>query len=497
MRSWRLFLVCFAMLIVSLDQYIVVVALPDIGRALGYTAHTLQLVVSAYAVASSGFLLVGGRAADLLGQRRMLATGLVLYTVASLAGGLATGPGTQLAARVVQGLGGALVFPATLAVVTTTYAEGRERNRALGIWGAAGAAGLVVGVLLGGVLTRYLGWSSVFFINVPLAVGALVLTFVVVPQDPPRDRTHRFDLAGALTAMAAVTLMVWALVTGPTLGWTAAGVLGPAAFGVALGWAFTRIERQAHDPLMPRVLVRSPFVRLALVLSFLFMATFGSLLYFVSIYLQTVLRYDALQTGLGFLAPTTLVVAASALAGPVSTQIGLRTTCLIALAVGAAGAALLAANLTATAGYLGLLPGLLLVSIGDGTMFTAIFIAAATGVAPRRQGVASAIVSTGSGVGAAVGLALLVLLADPGPGHLAGEALRVATADGIRAAVYAIAVAIVLTLLIVLAGWPHCPNAGPGTRPDGTTTDRPAPGPGTGPTGKPAPDGTCPEDCVR
>ena len=305
------------MLIVSLDQYIVVVALPDIGRALGYTAHTLQLVVSAYAVASSGFLLVGGRAADLLGQRRMLATGLVLYTVASLAGGLATGPAAQLAARVVQGLGGALVFPATLAVVTTTYAEGPERNRALGIWGAAGAAGLVVGVLLGGVLTRYLGWSSVFFINVPLAVGALVLTFVVVPQDPPRDRTRRFDLAGALTAMAAVTLVVWSLVQGPQLGWTAAGVLGPAALGLALGWVFTRIERRAHDPLMPRVLVRSPFVRLALVLSFLFMATFGSLLYFVSIYLQNVLRYDALQTGLGFLAPTTVVLAASALAGAV------------------------------------------------------------------------------------------------------------------------------------------------------------------------------------
>ena len=461
-RSWPLFLASFAMLIVSLDQYIVVVALPDIGRALGYTAQNLQLVVSAYAVASSGFLLVGGRAADLLGRRRMLATGLILYTVASLAGGLATGPGTQLSARVVQGLGGALVFPATLAVVTTTYAEGPRRNRALGIWGAAGAAGLVVGVLLGGVLTRYLGWSSVFFINVPLAVGALILTFVVLPQDPPRDRTRRFDLAGALTAMGAVTLLVWALVHGPEHGWTALGVLGPAVLGLVLGWAFTRIERRARDPLMPRVLVRSPFVRLALVLSFLFMATFGSLLYFVSIYLQNVLGYDALQTGLGFLAPTAVVVAASGLAGLVSTRIGLRTTILTALVVGAAGAALLATNLTAGAGYPGLLPGLLLVGIGDGTMFTAIFIAAATGVAPRRQGVASAIVSTGSGIGAAVGLALLVLLADPGPRDLGGEALRIATADGIRAAVYAIAVAIVATILIVLAAYPRRPKAGRG-----------------------------------
>src|SRR5215212_3357912 len=259
-RSWSLFLASFAMLIVSLDQYIVVVALPDIGRALGYTAQNLQLVVSAYAVASSGFLLVGGRAADLLGRRRMLATGLILYTVASLAGGLATGPGTQLAGRVVQGLGGALVFPATLAVVTTTYAEGRERNRALGWWGAAGAAGLVVGVLLGGVLTRYLGWSWVFFVNVPPVVAALVLTFVVVPPDGPRDRTGRFDLAGALTAMAAVTLMLWALVQGPDLGWTAAGVLGPAALGLVLAGAFTRIERRAADPLVPRALAGSPFV---------------------------------------------------------------------------------------------------------------------------------------------------------------------------------------------------------------------------------------------
>src|SRR5688572_12170279 len=169
-------LLSFAMLIVSLDQYIVVVALPDIGRDLGYSSQTLQSVISAYAVASSGFVLFGGRAADLLGRRRMLATGLGLYAAASLAGGLATGPEVLLTARAVQGLGGALVFPSTLAVINTTFAEGYDRNRALGIWGGAGAAGLVVGVLLGGVLTRAFGWESVFFVNVPLAGGALILT---------------------------------------------------------------------------------------------------------------------------------------------------------------------------------------------------------------------------------------------------------------------------------------------------------------------------------
>lgn len=178
----------FAMLIVSLDQYIVVVALPDIGRDLGYSSQTLQSVISAYAVASSGFLLFGGRAADLLGRRRMLATGLALYAVASLAGGLATGTEVQLTARAVQGLGGALVFPSTLALINTTFAEGRDRNRALGIWGGAGAAGLVVGVLLGGVLTRALGWEAVFFINVPLAGAALILSFRRIEADQAREK---------------------------------------------------------------------------------------------------------------------------------------------------------------------------------------------------------------------------------------------------------------------------------------------------------------------
>jgi MFS family permease len=450
-----LFLMCFAMLIVSLDQYIVVVALPDIGRALGYSVHTLQLVISAYAVASSGFLLLGGRAADLLGRRRMLATGLVLYAVASFAGGMAPGPATQLGARVVQGLGGALVFPATLAVITTSYRQGPDRNRALGMWGASGAAGLVVGVLAGGLLTRYLGWSAVFFVNVPLALAALAATFVVVPRDPPRDRARRFDLAGALAAMSSVTLVVWALVQGPELGWSAAPVSVPAAVGLLLGWAFTRIERRARDPLIPPALVRNRFVRLAVVLAFLFMATFGSLLYFVSIYLQNVLGYDALQTGLGFVVPTALVVAASALAGPVSTRIGLRATFLTALAVGAVGAAALAYSLDADAAYVELLPGLILTGIGDGAMFTAMFIAAATGVHAQQQGVASAIVSTGSGIGAAVGLALLVLLADPGTEPVGAEALRIATAHGIQVAVYAIAAAIAVTFVFVLAAYPR------------------------------------------
>ena len=244
-------LLSFAMLIVSLDQYIVVVALPEIGRDLGYSSQTLQSVISAYAVASSGFLLFGGRATDLLGRRRVLVTGLALYAVSSLAGGLATGPELQLAARAVQGLGGALVFPSTLALINVTFAEGAERNRALGIWGGAGAAGLVVGVLLGGVLTRAFGWEAVFFVNVPLAVAALALAFRLIKADKAMDKSRTFDLPGALAVTGAVTLLVFALVQGPAVGWVSPAIVLAAVAGLLLLGVFALIERRSRDPLVP------------------------------------------------------------------------------------------------------------------------------------------------------------------------------------------------------------------------------------------------------
>jgi MFS family permease len=443
-------LLSFAMLIVSLDQYIVVVALPDIGRDLGYSPQTLQAVISAYAVASSGFLLFGGRAADLLGRRRMLVTGLALYAVGSLAGGLATGPEVQLAARAVQGLGGALVFPGTLALINITFAEGRERNRALGIWGGCGAAGLVVGVLLGGVLTRSLGWEAVFFVNLPLVGAALIATFVLIEADQARDADRTFDLPGALTVTGGITLLVVALVQGPDVGWASPWILTAAVAGIVLLGAFAVIERRSSDPLMPPHLLANRVLTTAVVIAFLFMATFGSLLYFLSLFFQDVWGYDALETGVGFLLPTAVVVAGSTLAGRVVTRLGLRRTLVAALAIGAAGAVALGLAMSPDGSYASLVPGLVAVGIGDGVVFTAMFIAAATGVTDREHGVASGVVSTGSGVGAVIGLAVLVLLANSGIGGLDGEGLRFATSDGIRMAVFAIAGGIVATLLVAL-----------------------------------------------
>jgi MFS family permease len=443
-------LLSFAMLIVSLDQYIVVVALPDIGRDLGYSPQTLQAVISAYAVASSGFLLFGGRAADLLGRRRMLVTGLTLYAAASLAGGFATGPEIQLTARAVQGLGGALVFPGTLALINTIFAEGRDRNRALGIWGGCGAAGLVIGVLLGGVLTRFLGWEAVFFVNVPLVGAALIGAFVLIEADQARDKNRRFDLPGALTATGGITLLVFALVRGPDVGWTSPWILAAALAGLLLLGAFAVIELHSRDPLVPPHLLANRVLIRAVMIAFMFMATFGSLLYFLSLYFQEVLGYDALETGVGFLLPTTVVVAGSTFAGKVVTRLGLRRTLIVALSIGAAGAAALGLAMSPDGSYASLVPGLIAVSIGDGVVFTAMFIAAATGVENREHGVASGVVSTGSGIGAVVGLAILVLLANSGTEGLVGEGLRVATAEGIRMAVFAIAGGIALTLLLAL-----------------------------------------------
>src|SRR3569833_710575 len=272
-------LLSFAMLIVSLDQYIVVVALPDIGRDLGYSAQTLQSVISAYAIASSGFLLFGGRDADLLGRRRMLMTGLALYAMASLAGGLATAPAPQLAARAVQGLGGALVVPSSLAIINTTFSQGRDRNHALGVWGGSGAAGLVIGVLAGGVLTRSLGWQAVFFVNVPLAATALVLALTLIQADGPRKTGRTFDLPGALSAAGAVTLLVFALVEGPDMGWDSQPILPAAAADVLLLVAFALIELRSPDPLVPPALPANRVLVIAVIIANKNKTTNGSLLY--------------------------------------------------------------------------------------------------------------------------------------------------------------------------------------------------------------------------
>src|SRR5262245_24426273 len=439
------------MLIVSLDQYIVVVALPEIGRDLGYSTQTLQSVISAYTVAFSGFLLLGGRAADLLGRRRTFVCGLGCYAGASLAGGLATTSVGLLAARAVQGFGGALVFPASLSLVNTTFAEGRQRNQALAVWSGTGAAGLVVGVLSGGVLTQAFGWTSVFFVNVPLASAALLFAPVLIATDRERETSRHFDLPGALAATAGVTLLVFGLVQAPAVGWRSPVIVTSIAVGLLSLAAFGLLQRTGLDPLVPSRLLANRCLRAAVAIAFLFSASFGSVLYFLSIYFQHVRGYHAMDAGLGFVLPTAVVFAGSTLAGHIATRLGLKLTMVVALTIGAVGAAALALTMSPDGSYASLIPGLIGLSIGDGVVFTTMFIAAGTGVSDADQGVAAGIASTASGVGNAIGLALLVLVANSGTGELAGEELRVATANGLRGALIAVATGIACMVLMALS----------------------------------------------
>ncbi|WP_432994834.1 MFS transporter [Dactylosporangium sp. CA-233914] len=427
-----------AQLITSIDYNIVYVALPRIGADLGFSAQNLQWVVSAYAVAFGGFLLLGGRAADLVGRRRVFVAGLALYALASFAGGLAGTQGLLVAARAVQGLSGALLFPATLSLVVTSFEEGRERNRAFSVWAAAGAGGMVLGSLLGGVLTEAFGWAAVFYVNVPLAAVAIAGAALLLPADGPRA-TGRFDVAGALTATAGVTLVVFTLVQGPVRGWTSPALLATAAGGIVLLAAFVTIEARTSSPLMPLRLYRNRNLSTGVPLTLLFMATFGTLLYFLTVHFQHVLGYSALQTGLAYVVPMAAGAVGSLLGGRLAYRHGNRATLVTSLLVGGAAAVGLGLGIGAAHSYLALLPAMVVLNVAQGVIFTTMFAAATTGTALFDQGIASGIVSTGQQVGSAVGLAALVAVANAGGGSA-----------GLRDATLAAAAGIFLTVLVAL-----------------------------------------------
>ena len=409
--GWALALLAFAQLIFSLDINIVYVALPDIGRSLGFSGQTLQWVVSAYTVFAGGFLLFGGRAADLLGRRRVFVCALVLYAGSSLVGGFAGEPRVLVLARVVQGLGGALLLPSTLALIGNLFAEGSARNRALAVWGGAGASGLTLGALLGGVLTQAFGWPAVFFVNVALAGVAAIAAFVVIPKDVPAEGKQGFDVPGAVAVTLSATLFVYILVQAPADGWDSPLVLG--AFGIAMisAVSFVLIERRAADPLLPLGLLANRNVAVGVGITFVYMGTFGALPYFLTVLLQDVHRFTALQTGLAFLVPSVAIAAGTQIGERVVNRLGGRAALFIGFGIGLPGTIILALAFTGHAGYLMLVPGLVISGLGQGIVWTAMWIVAATGVPSEKQGVANGLASTALNIGNAVGLAVLVAVA--------------------------------------------------------------------------------------
>ncbi|MEV8630633.1 MFS transporter [Streptosporangium sp. NPDC051023] len=443
-------LLAFAQLITALDFNIVFVALPGIGQDLGFSAHTLQWVISAYTVVYGGFLLLGGRAADLLGRRRVFVAALLLYAVSSLAGGLAQGPGLLVAARAVQGLGGALLFPATLSLVNTLFAEGAERNRALAVWSGAGASGLCLGSLLGGLLTNAFGWAAVFYVNVPLAGAAALLAFVLIPADGPRRRGRGFDLPGAVAATAGVTLLAFALVQGPESGWTSPAILASFALAAVFAAVFLVIETRSRDPLMPLRLMGNRSLSGSMVITLIFGATFNALPYFLTVYFQGVHGYSPLTTGLAFLVPSLMIAAGTQVGERMATRTGMRLTLLTGIVGGAVGTVLFALGMSAGGSYWSVLPGIVVFGVFQGLTWTGMWIAAASGVAQEEQGVASGMASTAFQVGTALGLAVLVAIASRDVTGLSGTALRAELADGLSTAVYVAAAGILLSALPAL-----------------------------------------------
>jgi EmrB/QacA subfamily drug resistance transporter len=433
-------------LITALDFTIVYVALPDIGRDLGFSPHSLQWVISAYAVAFGGLLLVAGRLSDLIGRRRVFVAGMALFAGGSVLGGVAWAPGALIVARLIQGLGAAALFPSTLALVNTTFLEGPRRNRALGIWAAAGAGGLSLGALAGGVLTDTVGWPGVFFVNLPLTLLGVLGGVSLLAEDRPPMRDGGFDTPGAFTGTAGAALLVFAAAQGSELGWTSPAVVLAAVAAVALIAAFLAVEASTRRPLLPLRLFANTRLGASLAVILVFGMTLNSVPYALTQYFQAVLGLSPLQAGLGFLVPTVTITAGNLLGEPLVARFGVRAVLIGGSGLGAVGTALLTPAMTADGSYAAVLPGLFGFGLGLGVVFPAMFSAASAGVPERDSGIASGLASTALQIGTAAGLAVLVGIATSGSGGDSGAASPAAVADGLQTGMYVIAAGALLAI---------------------------------------------------
>ncbi len=406
-RRWRAFaLLMVAYFMTIVDLTIVNVALPTIGVKLHFPQSDLQWVVTAYGLTFGGFLLLGGRAADLLGRRRLLVVGLAVFSGASLACGLATSDTFLIVMRGIQGFGAALVLPAALSIVMNLFPEGEGRNKALGIWGAAGALGATVGLLVGGLLTRYAGWQYIFFFNVPIGLTALALARRVVPESRLRSERRRYDPVGAVTITAALLVVVYAISQAPQVGWTATRTLAMLSAATALLVAFLVNESKVEQPLLPLRLFRLSTVAGSNAVGFLLGASFFTFIFVGTLYMQQVLGYSALKTGVAWLAASLASVAFAGL----SQMLVSKTSAKIVMAFGMAliGAGILWATQIPTDGnfWHDLAGPFVVAGVGTAFAFIPISIGALAGVTERDAGVASGLLNTSQNLGGAIGVAV-------------------------------------------------------------------------------------------
>jgi EmrB/QacA subfamily drug resistance transporter len=462
-RRWlALALLAVAQFVVVLDASIMNIALPSIGTDLGVSQESLSWIINGYVLTFGGFLLLGGRLADLLGRRRVFVTGLALFALASLAGGLAESSSQLIAARAVQGLGGALLAPAALSILTAIFPAGAERNKALGVWGAVAGSGGAAGVLLGGVITDALGWEWVLFINVPIGIAAALLSFRLIAESRAAVEHRSFDLPGAATVTAGLTAAVYAIVEAESSGWTSARTLGVFAAAAVLLGAFVVVERRAVAPLVPFRIFRLRTIAGANITMFIVGAAMFGLFYFLSLSMQQVLGYSALEAGLAQLPLAGVLIMAAGVVAPLVTRLGSKPVTLAGLVTFAAGLAWFS-RMPADAEFVAdLLGPSLVVAVGLAATFVALTVSAVEGIDESESGLASGLINTSQQIGGALGLAVLTAVATSRTEAVAGEVgPTVALNEGFQAALLVAAgVVVVAVVLAAVIGKGSRPSRG-------------------------------------
>ncbi len=451
-----LVIACLAQFMVVLDATVVNIALPSIQRGLHFSAANLQWVVNAYTLIFGGFLLLGGRAADLLGRKRLFVAGVILFSAASLLNGVAQSSAMLIVGRGLQGLGGALVSPAALSIVTTTFTDGGQRTKALGVWSAIAASGAAVGLLVGGILTDVASWRWVFFVNVPVGIATVALALRYVGESRLAVARRSFDLAGAFTVTGGLVVLVYTIVKAQAYGWGSARTLGLGAVAVALLVAFVMIERRSMAPLMRLSIFRVRALAVADTVLLLVASAMFGMFFFASLYVQDVLHYSPLRAGLAFLPVTAGIMIGAGASQQLIRRVGVRNVSLVGLVLATAGMLILV-RLPVHGSYVGnLLVGLLPLSIGLGLVFVPITLLGTSGVKAEDSGLASGLFNTAQQVGGSLGLAILSTLAASRSASLlhGADALHPlhATVGGYHVAFLAAAIMLAAGFVVMAAG---------------------------------------------
>jgi EmrB/QacA subfamily drug resistance transporter len=406
-----LVLICLAQFMVVLDATIVNVALPSIQKDLSLSEANLQWIVNAYTLVFGGFLLLGGRAGDLLGRKRLFLIGLVIFTSASLLNGLSSSSGQLIGFRALQGLGAALISPAALSIISTTFAEGKERARALGVWAAIAIGGSAFGLVLGGWLTQSFSWPWIFFVNVPVGVFAFLATFRLVPESKDEHAHKGYDIAGAVTVTGGLMTLVYAIVKAETAGWGSTTTIGLFVAAVALLAAFIVIEMRSKEPLVRLSIFKTRSLTTANLTMFFVGSGMFAMFFFITLYLQRVLVYHPLKAGLSVLPFTAGIMVSAGIASNLAPRLGVRPVAAVGMVLTAIGMLLFARMPVGGSYVTDVLPGMIVASLGMGAVFMPITLVATTGLKDEDQGLASGLFNTSQQIGGALGLAILATIA--------------------------------------------------------------------------------------